>query len=72
MSVSDEAVEAAARFLGDVIGTGAGNWEEHTSGARELLDLVAPHLMAQAWDDAMASLWYFPSKPTKNPYRSDA
>ena len=69
--IPDEAVEAAARALGDVIGTGANNWEWHTDGARELLEIVAPHLMAArkpklgegdyapSWDDRkkLAEVW---------------
>jgi len=56
--IPDEAVEAAARFLGDVIGTGANNWEWHTDGARELLETVAPHLMATpTYDDVFGAIY---------------
>lgn len=71
--IPDEAVEAAARFLGDVIGTGVNNWEWHTDGARELLELVAPHLMAAAWEEGWDAFSDFDPRPAgpypTNPYR---
>jgi hypothetical protein len=50
--IPEAAVETTARFLSDCFGTGAGNWEWHVDGARQLLEEVAPHIRAQALKDA--------------------
>lgn len=78
MTVSDEAVEAAARFISDCVGTGAGNWEWHVDGARELLAEVAPFIAAQAWDEGEHAGYMNRSaeerhgiEPHTNPYRSE-
>ena len=85
MTVSDEAVEAAARIYNHV-STGADDWDDHgrwTPEDREIrlgemraaLTAAAPFIAAQAWDAAVASLEYPDGSKVEvaanhNPYRS--
>jgi hypothetical protein len=77
MSISDEAVEAAAKYLGERF---FWNGPLLPEVAREVLEAAAPHLMAAAWDEAMQDaddegyLYAHQSDAMKarNPYRSAA
>jgi hypothetical protein len=74
MSISDEAVEAAAEAVwehGEVIQTR----EYAAELARAALEAAALHLMAAAWDECASSLVYEDGSKVEiatntNPYRS--
>lgn len=56
MTISDEAVEAAAKRLARHNGTGPGNWEWYANEARAILEAAAPFIRAGALEDAADDL----------------
>jgi hypothetical protein len=48
----DAAVEAAAKRIAGHYGAGVNNWEWYLVEAREILEAAAPHLLAEALDEA--------------------
>jgi hypothetical protein len=73
MTISDEAVEAAARAMAHLFDyqteAGKSHWRDK---AKRTLEAAAPHLMVQAWDEGnIAGIFDLPSEDhaTPNPYR---
>lgn len=77
MNIPDQAVQAAAKYLSDLMADPDG---DYTMEARDLIRTAEPHIAAAAWDEGWQACVNFSTYPeidgeptvSENPYRSQA